>query len=89
VTTWPEAAGFVVLAAGLVCLGRLCRQHPELPARLSIAAYGEALLLLGIALSNLAESDTAYNVFSLLTGALVGPLVAAWLGRHLGRAHPA
>lgn len=83
-TRWPEAAGFVVLAAGLVCLGLLCRQHSSLPSRLSLAAYLEALLLLGIAIAGAAESDTAYNIFSLLTGALVGPLVAGWLGWHLG-----
>jgi membrane protein DedA with SNARE-associated domain len=35
------------------------------------------------------QADTAYDVFSLLTGALVGPLVAFWLGRHLGEAEPA
>jgi hypothetical protein len=86
-TRWPEAAGFIVLAAGLVCLGRLCRRQAELPTTLSIAAFGEAVLLVGIALSNVAESDDAYNIFSLLTGALVGPLVAAWLGWHLGRPH--
>ena len=84
-TRWPEAAGFIVLAAGLVCLGRLCSRQAELPASLSFAAYAEALLLTGIAISNVAESDTAYNIFSLLTGALVGPLVACWLGWHLGR----
>jgi hypothetical protein len=30
------------------------------------------------------QADTPYNVFSLLTGALVGPVLAAWLGWHLG-----
>jgi hypothetical protein len=32
------------------------------------------------------QTDTAYNLFSLATGALVGPLVAFWLGHHLGSA---
>jgi len=84
-TRWPEAAGFVILAAGLLCLGLLCRQHASLPSALAFPAYLEALLLVGIAIAGVAESDTAYNIFSLLTGALVGPLVAAWLGWHLGR----
>ena len=30
------------------------------------------------------ETGTPYNMFSLVTGALVGPLVAIWLGHHLG-----
>jgi hypothetical protein len=84
-TTWPEAAGFVVLAAALVCLGRLCRRSAELPSRLALAAYIEALLLLGIAVAGVLHNDTLYNISSLLTGALFGPLVAVWLGRSLSR----
>jgi membrane protein DedA with SNARE-associated domain len=30
------------------------------------------------------HADTPYDVFSLVTGALVGPLLAFWLGHHLG-----
>ena len=84
-TRWPEAAGFVVLAAALVCLGRLCRNADSLPTRLATLAELEALLLLGIAVAGALESDTAYDIFSLLTGALVGPAVAIWLGMALGR----
>jgi hypothetical protein len=84
-TRWPEAAGFVVLAAGLVCLGKLCRLRAALPSRFAIAAYVEAGLLVGIAIAGVTETDAAYNIFSLLTGALIGPLVAGWLGWHLGR----
>jgi len=85
-TTWPEAAGFVVLAAALVCLGQLCRRNVGLPARLGLAAELEALLLLGIAVAGVLHRDTPYNIASLLTGALVGPLVAVWLGRSLAGA---
>ena len=84
-TRWPEAAGFVVLAAGLVCLGLLCRQHASLPSAVAIPVFLEALLLVGVAITGAAETDTAYNIFSLLTGALVGPLVAGWMGWELGR----
>jgi hypothetical protein len=84
-TRWPEAAGFVVLAFGLACLGRLCSLRGDLPSRLALFVYGEGLLLLGIAIAGAAESDTAYDIFSLLTGALFGPLVAVWLGWHLGQ----
>jgi hypothetical protein len=84
-TRWPEAAGFIVLAAALVCLGRLCRHTSLLPRGLAYAAEVEALLLVGIALAGVEQSDTAYDIFSLLTGALVGPVVAIWLGLALAR----
>lgn len=83
-TRWPEAAGFVVLAAALVCLGNLCRSQAALPRRLAIAVYAEAALLVGVALAGVMETGTPYNMFSLVTGALVGPLVSVWLGYHLG-----
>ena len=86
VTTWLEPAGFVVLAAGLVALGRLCRARAELPSRLALVVEVEALLLLGVSIAGAMHADTAYDVFSLLTGALVGPAVGLWLGFHLGRA---
>jgi len=84
-TIWPEAAGFAVLAAALVCLGRLCRRSSELPSRLGLAAYVEALLLVGISVAGVLHQDTPYDISSLLTGALFGPLVAVWLGRSLAR----
>ncbi len=84
-TRWPEAAGFVTLAAGLFYLGALCRAQAELPSRIGLLAYLEALLLVGIAIAGAMRSDTAYDVLSLLTGALIGPAVGIWLGRHLGR----
>jgi hypothetical protein len=83
-TRWHEAAGFVVLAAALVCLGNLCRSEAALPARLAVVVYVEAALLVGVALAGVMESGTPYNMFSLVTGALVGPLVAFWLAHHLG-----
>jgi hypothetical protein len=85
-TRWPEAAGFVVLAAALVCLGNLCRSEAALPARLGLLAYVEAALLLGIAVAGIMQTGTPYDVFSLVTGAVVGPLLAFWLGHHLGAA---
>jgi hypothetical protein len=86
VTRWPEAAGFVVLAAALVCLGNLCRSEAALPARLALLSYLEAALLIGIALSGIMQTGTPYDIFSLVTGAIVGPLLAVWLGWHLGGA---
>lgn len=85
-TRWPEAAGFIVLAAALVCLGNLCRSQVALPDRLALAVYIEAGLLVGVAVTGVSlQTPTAYNIFSLVTGAIVGPLVAVWLGHHLGR----
>lgn len=84
-TRWTEVAGFVVLAAGLVCLGNLCRSETALPALLAPLVYIEAALIVGTALAETMEAGTPQDVFSLLTGALVGPLVAIWLGHHLGR----
>ena len=84
-TVWIEAAGFVVLAAGLVCLGRLCRSRVELPSRLGWLADLEALLLVGIAIAGPIHTETPYDALSLVTGAVVGPAVAFWLGLHLGR----
>jgi len=79
-TRWPEAAGFFILAGGLVCLARVSVSW------LARLAYLEALLLLGIAFAEAMHADTTYDIFSLLTGALVGPAVAAGVGWSLGRA---
>jgi hypothetical protein len=84
-TRWPEAAGFLLLAAALVCLGRLAGTRAQLSSRLTLLVNVEALLLVGIAVAGVMQSDTAYDIFSLLTGALVGPAVALGLGRHFGR----
>jgi hypothetical protein len=75
---WPEIAGFVVLAAALVSLAQA-----GLPSGLAVAARFEALMLLGIAFAEVFHADTAYDVFSLITGALIGPLVAGWLAQHV------
>jgi hypothetical protein len=84
-TRWPEAAGFVTLAFALTLLGRLCRRGDPLPRRLGLLVNLEALLLAGTAISSVMHADNPYNVFSLLTGALVAPAVALWLGLSLGQ----
>jgi hypothetical protein len=83
-TRWPEAAGFAILAVGVLYLGHLCRNRSELPAAVGLIAYLEALLLVGIAIAGAARWDTPYDVLSLLTGALIGPVLGIWLGRHFG-----
>jgi hypothetical protein len=57
----------------------------DTPDRLGFFAYLEAALLVGIAVAGVTHSDTPYNIFSLATGALVGPAVALWLASTLGR----
>jgi hypothetical protein len=84
-TRWPEAAGFAILAVGVLYIGRLCRSRREIPAQIALLAYVEALLLVGIAAAGAARMDVAYQMLSLLAGVLVGPAFALWLGRHLGR----
>jgi hypothetical protein len=84
-TRWPEAAGFVVLAAALVCLGSLCRSEAGLPTRLAAVVYTEAALLIGIALAGIMQTGAEYDILSLATGAVVGPVVTVSLAWHLGR----
>ena len=84
-THWPEAFGFAALACGLAALGRLCGKHRILPAPMGVLAYLEALLLLGIAVTGLIPYDAGYNWLSLAAGAVVGPVLSAWLGTRLGR----
>jgi hypothetical protein len=84
-TTYTQYAGFVVLALGLGCVGRLCRLDVALSSRLGILAYAEAVALVGIAVASILRNDTAYNVLALATGALLGPTVAIWLGRDVAR----
>ena len=84
-THWPEAFGFVVLAGGLVALGRLCGSDRVFPASLGALAYLEAVLLLGIAVTGLIPNDAGYNWLSLAAGAVVGPALSIWLGTRLGR----
>lgn len=84
-TQWPEAFGFAVLACGLVALGWLGGKHGIFPAMLAALAYLEAVLLLGIAVTGLVPYDAGYNWLSLAAGAVVGPVLAIWLGTRLGR----
>jgi hypothetical protein len=84
-THWPDAIGLAILAAGVVFLGRLCRMRDELPTGLGSLAYVEALLLVGVAVTGLIPADTLNHILGLVTGVLIGPALAVWLGWHLGR----
>ncbi len=84
-TVYPEVAGFAALAVGLVYLGRLCRTRDELPSRLAALAYVESVALLGAGVALVARLNAAYNVLALVTGVLIAPILAIWLGRHFAR----
>jgi hypothetical protein len=87
-TQYFQVAGFVALAAGLLCLGHLCRTWRDLPSRLGILARLEAFALLGAAAASALSADVVYNVLSLVVGVVLAPAVAIWLGLSLSRRSP-
>jgi hypothetical protein len=82
-TVYFEAAAYAVLFVAFVCLGRLCRTSPRLPDWLGVAAYLEAGGMVLLTLGLVADSDVLFQVGGLATGVVLGPLVAASLGRQL------
>lgn len=84
-TTYLEAGSYAVLTLGLLCLGRSCRYEPALPHRLGrtaeVTAVATLLMTVGIA----SEADLLFQVSGALTGILLAPAVATWLGVHLSR----
>lgn len=69
-----QYAGFLVLALGLVCLGRLTRLEPGWSRLLGTLAYVEAVGLLGAFAASVRHNETAYNVVALVIRVLLGPL---------------
>lgn len=84
--SYVQYAGFLVLALGLVCLGRLTRLEAGWSRLLGRLAYLEALGLVAAVVASVRHNDTAYSVAALVIGVLLGPLVAVLLGLQLGRA---
>lgn len=80
-----QQGSFVLLAVGLVCLGRIARGEAGWSRLLGLLAYAEAAGLAGAAVASALRNDPAYNAFALLIGVLLGPAVAILLGRQLGR----
>jgi len=85
-TNYVEAAGYVVLAGALVCLGTLCRGRIDLPPWLGLLAYAEAVGMLILVLGRALENDLLFQVGALAAGIVIGPVLFAALGRHVGRA---
>lgn len=84
-TTWPEAFGYVVLAAGIVCLGSLVRREGELPRRLGALAYVTATTLVGLGVATVMDADDARSILALAVGAVLAPVLCVWIGTTLGR----
>jgi hypothetical protein len=87
-TTWPEAFGYVALAGGIVCLGRVARREGALPHRLGTLAYVTAAALAGLAVAELTWSDVPRQVLSVAVGVVLAPWLCLWLGRRLGQRAP-
>ena len=83
VATYLEAAGDVLLAVGIVLLGRMCRRSDRVPGWLPAVAYLEAAAILVYVVGNLVPSDTLLNVGGLAAGILLGPALLIGLGRAL------
>jgi hypothetical protein len=83
-TRWPEAAGYAILAPGVLYLARLCRTTPTFPRWVAIVAAVTAPLLLVIAIASVARWQTTYEIMSLVLGVVLAPILTVGLGRHLG-----
>ena len=82
-TTYVEAGSYVVLAAAVVALARLCFTAPSLPTWLGYVALGEAVAMLALTVGISLENDLLFDLGGLLTGLILGPLLALSLGRHV------
>lgn len=87
-TTWPEAFGYLVLGAGLLCLGRALRRAGGWPTRLTTLAYLTAASLVAFALTEMARLNTAQSIASLIVGAILAPWLCIWIGFRLGHETP-
>jgi hypothetical protein len=84
-TTYVEAASYLVLATGAVCLGALTRRDREMPRWLSPFLYAQALGLLLLTAGIAFDADAMFQAAGAITGIVLGPVFAWSLGRHLAR----
>ena len=85
-TTYPQYAGFTVLALGLLCVARAARAGLVVGRLVGMLAVGLAITLVGIVVTEVAQLDTVFQVLALTAGVLLGPAVAILLGRDVARA---
>ena len=86
VTTYPQYAGFTVLALGLLCVARAARTRVVVSTPVGLLAVGLAAALLGIVVAEVVHLDTVFEVLALVAGVLLAPAVAIGLGRDVARA---
>jgi hypothetical protein len=82
-TVYFEVGSYAVLFCALVCLARLCGASPQLQDWLGVVAYLAAAGTLVLAAGLVTDSDLLLRLGGLATGVVLGPLVAASLGRQL------
>lgn len=91
-TQYVEAVSYLVLAAGMVSLGRLAAARVGLPAWLGLLAYLEAVGLALLVVALAFPVGWLFEVAGLATGVVLGPAVAIALGlsvsRAASRSHP-
>ncbi len=85
-TTYPQYAGFTVLALGLLCVARAARAHLVVGRVVGLLAVALAIALVGIVVAEVARLDTVFQVLALVVGVLLAPAVAIGLGRDIARA---
>ena len=83
ITFYPQAAGYLLLALSLCCLWVLAKTEPRLPRWVAWVALLEAAALPLIVLTSIVGPDLVYSVLALLTGVLLGPLLAIGFARTL------
>jgi hypothetical protein len=83
ITFYPQAAGYVLLALALCCLWALARTEPRIPRWVAWVALLEAAALPLVVLTSIVGPDPVYSILALLTGVVLGPLLAVGLARTL------
>ena len=85
ITSYPQAAGYLLLALSLWCLWVLARSEPRIPRWVAWVALLEAAALPLTVLTSIVGPEVGYSALALLTGVLLGPLLALGLARTLNR----
>jgi|GEM_PF-3708941 hypothetical protein len=87
-SSWCGTASAAAFAIGLYYLGKACLAEPALPRRLAPVAFVgaalEAVLVLLVVL-DLNGLDLVQTLLLIATGVVIAPVIAIWLGVHLGR----
>ncbi|HEY7103337.1 MAG TPA: hypothetical protein VH573_17005 [Mycobacteriales bacterium] len=69
-TTYPQHAGFTVLAPGLVCVAHSAWTGVLVSTPVGLLAIGLAAALLGIVVTEIVHLDTVFEVLAIAAGVL-------------------